>query len=219
MTSPDPTRPKPHGMLDGYGGIAAWANKPRADYEAEMLGRVVDKTEGIKLFDSFGKAKNPELAGLQDKTQELLGVIGYGHGYINGGWSGILGLGKRSITNDIGRLKGVTRTSGAYFLHSKGLWVADAHMVIDPAGFGVGEDVELQIRVYSPNGSLHFIRSNINRGSQRQTLTVHVPFTVPSAGYYVEFWADVAVARNVPMGSQWTGLSVEKRSMEKEDGE
>ncbi|NKV27752.1 hypothetical protein GS912_24620 [Rhodococcus hoagii] len=155
-----------------------------------------------------------ELAGLQDTTQKLEGVIGYAHGYITGGWSGQLGPAKRSVTGVIGTTVGVTRQSGAYYLHSKGLWVADARMNIDQAGFAVGTTTELQIRVYSPGGSLHAIAVSLHNTGARHPHVVHLPFTVPSAGYYVEFWADVPVARNAWGGSQFNGFSVEKRSLE-----
>ncbi|NKS60609.1 hypothetical protein GS504_24460 [Rhodococcus hoagii] len=155
-----------------------------------------------------------ELAGLQSTTQKLEGVIGYAHGYITGGWSGQLGPAKRSVTGVIGTTVGVTRQSGAYYLHSKGLWVADARMNIDQAGFAVGTTTELQIRVYSPSGALHAIAVSLHNTGARHPHVVHLPFTVPSAGYYVEFWADVPVARNAWGGSQFNGFSVEKRSLE-----
>ncbi|MBM4517529.1 hypothetical protein GS432_20010 [Rhodococcus hoagii] len=226
MTSP--SGHTPDRMLDGLSGIEAWSKKSRAEYEDEMLGRVVGSTTKINLFSLAVQAirnglaslfgivdgHTVELAGLQDTTQKLEGVIGYAHGYITGGWSGQLGPAKRSVTGVIGTTVGVTRQSGAYFLHSKGLWVADARMNIDQAGFAVGTTTELQIRVYSPGGSLHAIAVSLHNTGARHPHVVHLPFTVPSAGYYVEFWADVPVARNAWGGSQFNGFSVEKRSLE-----
>lgn len=162
----------------------------------------------------FGQQTRVDLGDLQDTTQELLGIIGYAHGYISGGWSTIVGLGKRSVSYAIGRTVGVTRQSGAYYLHSKGLWVADAILNLDQSGVFVVDHAELQVRVYAPDGSLHFVRSAFDNTGMQTTLSVHVPFTVPSAGYYVEYWANVAAARNVATGSRFTGLSVEKRSSE-----
>ncbi|NKW63229.1 hypothetical protein GS937_01615 [Rhodococcus hoagii] len=132
MTSP--SGHTPDRMLDGLSGIEAWSKKSRAEYEDEMLGRVVGSTTKINLFSLAVQAirnglaslfgivdgHTVELAGLQDTTQKLEGVIGYAHGYITGGWSGQLGPAKRSVTGVIGTTVGVTRQSGAYYLHSKG---------------------------------------------------------------------------------------------------
>lgn len=215
MTSPDPTRPYPAGMLDGLGGIAAWANKTRAEYESEILGGVTDSTKKIKLFGGGVAGTQSELAGLQSRTQKLEGVIGYAHAYANGGISLSLGSVKYPMSNQIGPVVGATMTNGAFILGSKGLWVSDAHMSFDYYNipFGVTK-ISLSIRVYAPNGSLHAIRTARDDTDQDGTLTVHMPFTVPSAGYYVELWINAAVGRGVFGGSEWNGLSVNKISTE-----
>ena len=48
MTSP--IEETPDGMLDGLGGIAAWGTKTQAEYEAERVGMINDRTENISLF-------------------------------------------------------------------------------------------------------------------------------------------------------------------------
>jgi hypothetical protein len=155
-----------------------------------------------------------DLAVLQDTTQKLQGVIGYAYGYVAGGWSGNINVVKRPVDSVIGPTVGVTRASGAYYLGSKGLWEAAAMFTVNQAGLLVGVDTELQIRVYSPSGSLYAIKSNLQSTDARHTLTVVMPFVVPSAGYYMELWTGVAAARDVIGGSQYSGFSVRKVSSE-----
>ncbi|NKS98653.1 hypothetical protein GS498_19225, partial [Rhodococcus hoagii] len=105
--------------LSGLSGLneASW----RAGLNARVLGSAGGGT-GFNGLNKFLSGQAVELAGLQSTTQKLLGIIGYAHGYITGGWSGQLGPAKRGVTGVIGPTEGVTRQSGAYYLHSKGLW-------------------------------------------------------------------------------------------------
>ncbi|OQQ28688.1 hypothetical protein A4U94_01175 [Prescottella equi] len=48
MTSP--SKQTPSGFLNGYGGIKAWSEKTRGQYEDEILGKVGASTEKVKLF-------------------------------------------------------------------------------------------------------------------------------------------------------------------------
>lgn len=156
-----------------------------------------------------------ELAGLQSRTQKLEGVIGYAHAYASGGISMSLGSVKYSMSNQIGPVVGATMTNGSFILGSKGLWVADAHMSFDyyKIPFGVTK-ISLSVRVYAPDGSLHAIRTSRDDTEEDGTLTVHMPFTVRTAGYYAELWVNAAVGRGVFGGSEWNGLSVNKISTE-----
>lgn len=213
MTSPDPSRPYPNGMLDGLGGIAAWANKTRAEYESDILGGVTESTKKIKLFGGGVADTQTELAGLQDRTQELEGVIGYAHAYANGGFSLSLGSVKYPMSNPIGRVVGATMTNGSFVLGSKGLWVADGQATFDIYRVGV-KKISVTLKVFAPGGSLHFQRTALTTTEEEFTHSVHMPFTVPSAGYYVELWVNAAVGRGVYGGSEWNGLSVSKISTE-----
>lgn len=191
-----------------------------AIFGGDTVDPINDAVQGVKdFFDNLGvdlaaKATQDDLAALQDRTQDLEGIIGYGHGYCNAGISLAIGAIKYGVDVQVGPAEGVTLTDGAWVLGSKGLWVADARVTFDPAGELVGEDTEVKIRVYNPSGGLHFEATNVNRGAQRQTLTLHVPFTVPTSGYKVELWVAAAAFRNVGTGSYFNGLSVEKRSTE-----
>ncbi|MDI9900527.1 hypothetical protein QM716_11755 [Rhodococcus sp. IEGM 1409] len=213
MTSPDPSRPYPTGMLDGLGGIAAWANKTREEYEADVLGGVTESTKKIKLFGGGVAGTQSELAGLQSRTQKLEGVIGYAHAYANGGISLSLGSVKYPMSNQIGPVVGTTMTNGAFILGSKGLWVADGQATFDFLNAGV-KKISMTLKVYAPNGSEHFKRTSIFDTGEQNTRSVHMPFTVPSAGYYVELWVNAAFGRGVFGGSEWNGLSVNKISTE-----
>ncbi|MBM4633017.1 hypothetical protein GS482_12995, partial [Rhodococcus hoagii] len=48
MTSP--SKQTPAGFLNGYGGIKAWSEKTRGEYENEILGKVNTSTQKVKLF-------------------------------------------------------------------------------------------------------------------------------------------------------------------------
>lgn len=212
MTNPGPN---PDGTLTGAGGIAAWGQENSTNWKNSLGQGVVNSTNKIKLFGNGVAETQTELAGLQDRTQELEGVIGYAHAYASGGISLSLGSVKYSMSNQIGRVVGATMTNGAFILGSKGLWVADAHMSFDyyKVPFGVTK-ISLSIRVYAPNGSLHAIRTSRDDTDEDGTLTVHMPFTVPTAGYYVELWVNAAIGRGVFGGSEWNGLSANKISTE-----
>ncbi|MCD2153487.1 hypothetical protein LQL77_07155 [Rhodococcus cerastii] len=214
-----PSGGTPAGAL-APGGFAAWQAMTEADAKNQMAG-------GVR--GSFGNAqdefrtniKNPlgqqqlELAGLQSRTQKLEGVIGYAHAYASGGISLSLGSVKYSMSNQIGPVVGATMTNGGFILGSKGLWVADAHMSFDVYSVPLGVNkISLSVKVFTPGGSLHAIRSARAATDSDGTLTVHEPFVIPSAGYYAEMWINAAIGRGVFGGSEWNGLSVEKRSTE-----
>lgn len=158
-------------------------------------------------------AQQVELAGLQSRTQKLEGVIGYAHAYANGGMSLSLGSVKYPMSNQIGPVVGVTMTNGSFFLGSRGLWVADAQAAFDSYGVGV-KKISITAKVFSPGGSIHFQRTSVTTTGEEDTHAVHMPFTIPSAGYYVELWVNAAIGRGVYGGSEWNGLSVNKISTE-----
>lgn len=170
------------------------------------------------LFDifNFGQTTRSDLGDLQDQTQKLQDVIGYSHSYSGGGisfqFSGDIKLG---MTNQIGPHVGTTFTNGGVVLLSKGLWVADLALTMDYLSIGFVY-TNAQIRVYKPNGTLHAQRIAEADSGEKESHSVHLPFVVDSAGYYVEVWCNAAVGRGVRGGSIWNGLSVEKRSTETE---
>lgn len=210
MTNPGPN---PDGTLTGAGGIAAWGQENSTNWKNSLGQGVVNSTKNIKLFGNGVAETQTELAGLQDRTQELEGVIGYAHAYANGGISLALGSVKYPMSNPIGRVVGATMTNGSFILGSKGLWVADGQATFDFLNIGV-KKISLTLKVYAPNGSEHFKRTSVFDTGEQNTQAVHMPFTVPSAGYYVELWVNAAIGRGVFGGSEWNGLSVSKISTE-----
>ena len=201
-------------FLGGFEDIPEVIGEFLEELADAILGLGGDGLYGAIGSHISGKASASDLATLQDRTQALEGVIGYAHGYCNAGISLAIGPIKYGVDAQVGPIAGVVLTNGAFYLGSKGLWVADARVTFDPAGFGVGEDTEVRVRVFDPGGTIYFEATNVNHGNQRQTLTLHVPFTVPTSGYRVELWVAAAVARNVQNGSFFNGISVEKRSTE-----
>ncbi len=68
---------------------------------------------GSDKFFAGQEETHAELAGLQDRTQKLEGVIGYAHAYASGGISLSLGSVKYSMSNQIGPVVGATMTNGS----------------------------------------------------------------------------------------------------------
>ena len=190
----------------------------------EVLGRIRDAVKGISaptsgplkdIMDAItGKAEQADLAALQSRTQSLEGVVGYAHAYCTGGFSMTTGAMAVPMTVQIGPSTGATVSGlGSIFLNSKGLWVADAQITVDYLNIGVVY-TNMEIRVYAPNGTLYAQRYAEADSGEKETLSVHMPFTVPTSGYYVQVWANAALGRGIKGGSVWNGLSVDKRSTE-----
>ena len=225
MTSP--IEETGEGFFDGLGGLEAFSRKTQAEWEAEQRARVTSSLTNINLFSAamaavksglssiFGRVDghDTELASLQSKTQKLEGVIGYANAYANGGFSLSLGSVKYSMSNQVGPIVGATMTNGAFVLGSKGLWAADGQATFNEYLIGAKE-ISLTLKVYAPDGSPHYKKSSIFDTSEHFTHSLHMPFTVPSAGYSVELWVNAAIGRGVIGGSEWNGLSVNKISTE-----
>lgn len=194
----------------------------------DLLGNIARAITGNGAFGGegalvdifgFGQQTRFDLGDLQDRTQDLEGVIGYSHSYSSGGISSNPTAGdiKLSMTNVIGSNVGTTFTNGGVVLLSKGLWVASLPLTADYYNPPFASYyVNAQIRVYAPDGSLHAQRIFEADTMSRTSLHVHLPFTVKTAGYRVEAWCNAAAGRGIKGGSVWNGLSVEKRSLEKE---
>lgn len=216
MTSPGHDFNVPTTVVTGNdGSTRLMAQRTQAAVIAQKSAEIKAGGWGAGSAKYFGDqaAQQVELAGLQSRTQKLEGVIGYAHAYANGGTSLSLGSVKYPMSNQIGPVVGVTMTNGSFFLGSKGLWVADGHATFDFLSIGV-KKISMTLKVYAPNGSEHFKRTSIFDTGEQNTRSVHMPFTVPSAGYYVELWVNAAVGRGVFGGSEWNGLSVSKISTE-----
>lgn len=195
--------------MDGFGNIG------------DVLGGVRDAVTGIgagahqALEDilSHTNGVDSDIGDLQSRTQALEGVIGYINTYCSGGFSMSAGDMFIPMNVQVGPSVGVVYSGNTVYLASKGLWVADVNMNIDYLNIGTVY-TNAQVRVYAPNGSLHAQRIMESDTGKRHSLSCHLPFVVPSSGYYVQVWANAALGRGFKGGSIWNGLSVEKRSSE-----
>lgn len=155
-----------------------------------------------------------QIEDLQDKTQELAGVIGYGC-LTSVGASGSGGKQVAPFSSQIGPAVGVTRSANGWVLGSKGLWRADAMQFFGNYTLGFNQ-IDMDIRVYAPDGSLFLQRFNHNENAGSATLTSLVSFVVPTAGYRVEVWEQAAVGRGMFAGNSYSSLNVTKISDETE---
>lgn len=202
-------------LASAGGGLLGMSGNLLAAAADAAVDGLIDTLLGALGGSGGAAGLGTELADLQDRTQVLEGVIGYAHAYANGTISTTAGYKRMEMTNQIGPIQGVTLTpAGSFVLGSKGLWVADGHAFYDAVGAGVTK-VELQVRVYQPDGTtLHAVRQAEIDDADEVSLSVHLPFVVPTSGYIVQLWADAAYLRGIWSGSQYNGLSVEKVSSE-----
>ena len=183
-----------------------------ADWFAGIVGDVAGALAGITGLNS-SKANQTDLAALQSRTQTLEGVIGFGHAYCSGGFSMNAGDMFIPMNVQVGPIVGVVHAGNSFYLGSKGLWVADVNCGLDFLNIGVVY-TNIQIRVYTPGGSLFAQRFAEADTDKRHNLAVHLPFVVPTSGYYVQVWGNAGVGRGFKGGSAWNGLSVTKVSSE-----
>ncbi|MGB6182384.1 MAG: hypothetical protein WBF79_14170 [Rhodococcus sp. (in: high G+C Gram-positive bacteria)] len=176
-----------------------------------VLGAINSFVSDLKLL---GDEHTSLIDDLQDKTQNLAGVIGYGCSTQTGAQGGA-GGGKFVLpfTTQIGPIVGVTRSTNGFVLGSKGLWRVDAMQFFDFYTLGSNQ-VDMDIRVYAPDGSLFLQRFNHNENAGANTLTSLVSFVVPAAGYRVEVWAQAALGRGILGGNAYSSLNVTKISDE-----
>jgi hypothetical protein len=84
MTSP--IGDTPDGMLNGLGGIAAWGTKTQAEYEAERVALINDKTENISLFSIAMSLFKGGFSSIGQVITNLVGAI------TQGAFTDIIGL-------------------------------------------------------------------------------------------------------------------------------
>ena len=152
---------------------------------------------------------------LQDKTQELLDVVGYGCSYMNTTTStDFKGTKKKmAFATQVGPIVGCTMDGYGYVLGSQGLWRADLQMTFDVYAIGV-KDIDMDIRVYAPDGSLFDQQLFPDNTGSRVSRTNVYSFIVPSAGYKVYAYAQCALGRKILGGTGRSGFYVTKISGE-----
>ena len=180
-----------------------------------IFSRIVEATtlQGMR----WGQIDDHEetIVDLQDKTQELLDVVGYGCSYMNTTTStDFKGTKKKmAFSTQVGRLVGCTMDGYGYVLGSKGLWRADLQMTFDVYAIGV-KDLDMDIRVYAPDGSLYDQQLFPDSTGSRAARTNVYSFIVPSAGYKVYAYAQCALGRQMLGGNGRSGFYVTKISGE-----
>ena len=196
---------------------------------AGFANRIVAAIDGVQVENPFEKLEeiftaqknqidkqSQDLAELQDQNQKLLGVIGYGHATPNSELktNGFNRWQRLSMDKQVGPMVGMHINDGRIHLESKGLFFIQCQTTHD--WYAVRDKVQTSVRVYDPQGNLHAEKTSVEDSSTQATVTVLMPVTVPSAGYYLEVHVAGALGRTVFPGQTKTFLSVDKRSQEEE---
>lgn len=156
-----------------------------------------------------------DITDLQDKTQALQDVIGYGCSYMHSTQNiDVFNTKKKMMfSTQVGPIVGCTLADGGFTLNSKGLWEVQTQMTYN--FYIVGDkSIDLDVRVYTPGGSLYFEKLYHDKTGERVTRSNVCQFVVPAAGYKVFVYANCAVARGILGGVSLTGLRVSKISGE-----
>lgn len=188
------------GFAGALGDIFGW--------KRQTENNLADVTQNVYSHDT-------ELAGLQSKTQKLEGVIGYGHSYSEGltSWS-VFTLFKVPMDRQVGPIEGVAVQNGSLRLDTKGLWRASAQVQWSAWNIPYAGELQLEIRVYTPDWGLHSRKNVTFDGVEPMTLITDLAFTVPESGYFVELWTKGALGRTLLSGSATNHLYVSKVSTE-----
>lgn len=163
------------------------------------------------------KQQEENLAALQDTTQELLGVIGYGNTtneYIK--TTTTKNYHHLPQTTQIGPMVGCSiNTEGDLVLESRGLWFIAAQTTFDWfAVTGIASQVSNKIDVYDPDGNLYATKAAYDGTTRLATPTILMPVTVKTPGYTVKLSVSGGLGRGVMGGASKSTLSVDKRSQE-----
>lgn len=216
-------------ILAGFAGLGALLDNLAA---ALLGGGPFSPGSALGMISDRSMARDAAVFDLQDKTQKLEGIIGYGS------WVASENLfitfdqddpGMRTMSFDrqVGPSVGVTLVPDPALagkkvqrLDSKGLWQVLAQSRARSTGFTGTAKVYLDIVVKAPNGSEYYRRSmdqvaiSNNGGDGEVTLIGNVMFTVPGPGYTVRVDLFTGRWRWFYGGSQWSGLTVLKHSSE-----
>lgn len=207
--------------LDGL-NESSW----RAGLNADVIGSP-GGNKGFNGLNTWVKDATESLQAaiqdLQDQTQILEGVIGYGQWYApdtSGLPRGAERLAVMAQTQS-GPAVGCYMDSGRIYFQSKGLWRVDARAVF--LSNGNGQRVSAWIRCKSPGGALiteayttQYPDTFGLAGAQSQAGTIHhwMYAVVPEPGCYIEVWLWADGDRNFPGGINNNSISVYKHSNE-----
>lgn len=196
-------------MLDGLGGIEAWANKSRAEYEADTLAIL---TESTGKLQEFGESYRDGQLDLNGRLDLLEGVQGYGAAYMTSN-PAVVTVTRMPFTGQLGPLKGVRiLASGGLLLETKGLWQISATTLAKSTPFGGGDETVMYLSIREPGGGVIFSEiPDVKRpGGARLTHHVTAPFVIPEPNFEVHVWVTSAKWRNFAGGTSYSRLSAIK---------
>ncbi|MFE5789533.1 hypothetical protein [Rhodococcus erythropolis] len=214
--------------------ISAYKQAQNADmqHQAESVrGNLLGNLLGGFANVPAAVSNAPEIRDLQDATQKLEGIIGYGSYVASQNLflsidQDVAGARVQSFDRQVGPSVGVTMVKDPALankivqrMDSKGLWQVLAQTRAQNTGFTGSEKVYQDIVVKAPNGTEYYRRSlDENEGSDGKiSMLGNVFFTIPAAGYMVHIELFSGKWRWFYGGSQWTGLSLLKHSSEVEN--
>lgn len=198
--------------------LGGFLNVPAAVGAAvgEIVGAITGLLDGgLDDLFNWSHGVDTRLADLQDKTQALEGVVGYGCSYMDTSHSGSLGTNFQLMQFDrqVGPMVGCSLDGYGYVLQSKGLWRIDAQMFYDVYLVGA-QNTEFEIRVFTPTESVFAVMTGFDDTSRARSLNTQLPVVVPAAGYKVRVYARAGVGRGFLGGPDRTYLNVFKLSSE-----
>lgn len=233
MTSPGGDTPAR--MLNGFGGIAAWSTKTRAEYESEQRGQITGSLSGIDAFGSAARGAMNAVPELRDGQSALEGRTdlldtGFLHLIQGKNWTCPRGQPARKIPFDtqVGPPKDAVPSDGGARLLKKGLWRADALICWEKAtaffgGGATGDPVYtaavLAVHRASDNYLLtrkHMYETVLGQIDPTSVFWSH-EFVVPTDNTYdVSVWVGQnnsgGRAKKLHGGIQYTGLWVTQLS-------
>lgn len=184
-------------------GMAGMLLRIVTGVSSELTGAF--RTIGELVSLRWAQVDNHEsyLGDLQDRTQNLEGVIGYGCRYMSSSPGVTTTKSTMPFDTNVGPMVGVTPLSGGRFrLDSKGLWRFESQLRFWGAALAPPECF-MDILIRKPDGSEFARLSAIASSSNEITVTNVMPVVVPTAGYTAEVQAWTSA---LPVLGTWRGI-------------
>lgn len=217
MTSPDgrplsayqETQPEKVGQWGGIlnlaGTFASIFQKIVTGVAAGLLPIFATAAELMSLRWAQVDGHESSIGDLQDKTQKLEGVIGYGCRYMSSSPGVNTSPAVMPFDTQVGPAVGVTLQSGGrYRLDSKGLWRFEAQTYFATAPLAPPRCF-MDIVIRTPGGAEFARLKAMGSTDQGLTITNVMPVAIPTAGYTVEVQAWTS---GLPLfNSSWRSIS------------
>lgn len=166
------------------------------------LGKLFEGGQLVSMRWNQVDEMDEDLLELQDRTQKLEGVIGYGSAVMSSHQTPGSSFSVANFDTPYGPIEGCTYSTSTkrYTLGSKGLWDITAKTKWDILAF-LDPGVEMKCVVRAPGGAVHFESAVEGTGSDRPTLLDSFRVVVPTSGYTVEVQARSDTAGRGLLGS------------------